>query len=428
VRAGKVRRRAGSGGRDGSTMSSATVDTSAPTGDTRVPGRLGVYQDGPFMLVRTEDGDRVAPDPVDAPFFRFAVEVGGRFDRLVVFARVVEGAGDPRITLPPETGIVRLPDYGSLREIGMVVRGTLATVTALWRGLGRVDTVWAFAPHPFQFVLVALALLRGKRVAIGIRQDTRRYFRARLPSARWKPALLAVDAMELLNRLLARRLRTTVVGAENAARYAPGRAPTMAMTPVLVRAADVVDSPRERDWDSEIVLLTVGRVDAEKNPALLVDAFSELDRLRPGRYRLRWVGVGPLAEEVRRRTVELGIDARFELVGYVPFGNELLELYRTSHALVHVSLTEGVPQVLVEALASGTPVVATDVGGVRDGLDEGRAGLLVPPSDRDALVDAVLRLSDDEALRAELVDRGLALARGRTLEFEAARVARFLAG
>jgi D-inositol-3-phosphate glycosyltransferase len=77
-------------------------------------------------------------------------------------------------------------------------------------------------------------------------------------------------------------------------------------------------------------------------------------------------------------------------------------------------------------MASGAPVVATDVGGVRTALDDGRAGLLVPPADLEALVDAVLRISDDEALRRRLSEHGLELARTRTLEAEAGRVAAFL--
>jgi glycosyltransferase involved in cell wall biosynthesis len=85
-----------------------------------------------------------------------------------------------------------------------------------------------------------------------------------------------------------------------------------------------------------------------------------------------------------------------------------------------------VPQVLAEALASGTPVIATDVGGVAAALEHGEVGLLVPPADAPALVEAVLRLSDDAELRSRLAERGLELARGRTLEAEAARVAGFL--
>ena len=206
-----------------------------------------------------------------------------------------------------------------------------------------------------------------------------------------------------------------------------GGADVTVMAPSLVRAADVVEAPPARDWSGEIALLTVGRIDAEKNPLLLVEAMAVLLRDDPGRYRLRWVGSGPLAGAVQERAAELGIQERIELLGYVAFGPRLLDLYRDAHAFVHVSLTEGIPQVLVEALASGTPVVATDVGGVRGGLGGGRAGLLVPPDDLEALVEAVRRLAVDAELREGLALRGLELARARTLEAEGARIATFLA-
>jgi glycosyltransferase involved in cell wall biosynthesis len=387
--------------------------------------RVGVYQDGPFRLVRTEAGVRVAPDPVDAPFLRFAAEVAGHFDGFVLFARIVPSEGaDERLLLPAGVEVVELPDYGSLRRLGAVAHTAIGTARAFWRGLARVDVVWAFGPHPFQLLLVALARLRGRRVVIGVRQDTPEYFRARLPSPRWRPILAAVRAMDGLHRLLARGVPATVVGAANAARYGKGR--ILEMAPSLVRAADVVPEPPPRDWDGEIGLLTVGRIDTEKNPYLLVEALAALERTHPGRFRVRWVGVGPLADAVARRAAEAGVEDRFELVGYVPFGPELLELYRGAHLFVHVSLTEGVPQVLAEALASGTPVVATDVGGVATALERGGAGLLVPPDDVDALVAAVLRLTEDAELRARLVTRGLELAHGRTLEVEAGRVAAFL--
>jgi glycosyltransferase involved in cell wall biosynthesis len=275
-------------------------------------------------------------------------------------------------------------------------------------------------------MLVLLAVLRGKRIVIGVRQETPAYFRARLPSRRWRPILALVDALDAVHRLLARRLPTTVVGDANARRYCSRRGRLMVMAPSVVRAADVVAKPPERDWSATVELLTVGRIDAEKNPLLLVDAMAELERRRPGRYRLRWAGVGPLADAVRARAASLGIGDRVSLLGYVPFDSDLLALYRGSHAFVHVSVTEGVPQVLAEALASGTPVVATDVGGVRSGLDGGRAGLLVPPFDLEALVAGVARVSDDAELRSRLVTRGLEVARERTLEAEAARVAGFL--
>lgn len=403
-------------------MATRSTQTAAPT-----RARLGVYQDGPFRLVETGEGVRLAPDPVDAPFLAFVCEVANEFESLHVFARIVGTcSAEAQPLLPPQTGVVRLPDYGSLSRLWSVAGAGLGTLRAFWRGLSRVDTVWAFGPHPFQLLLVALAAARGKSVVLGVRQDTPAYFAARLPSPRWRPVLAAIRAMDALHRLFARRLPATVVGTANAERYASPRGSVLAMTPSLVRAADLVSEPPERDWTGTIGLLTVGRIDSEKNPLLLVEAMAALERARPGRYRLRWAGVGPLADDVRRRAAELGIEDRIELVGYVPFGPKLLALYREAHAFVHVSLTEGVPQVLAEALASGTPVVATDVGGVAAALEHGRTGLLVPPSSLEPLTEAVLRLSDDEELRAELVRRGLELARERTLEAEAARVAAFL--
>jgi glycosyltransferase involved in cell wall biosynthesis len=341
----------------------------------------------------------------------------------VLFGRTVRGAGPSDHVLPPRVGLVELPHYESLRRVRAVARAGAATAAAMWRGLDRVDRVWVLGPNPFGIVLIVLALVRRKQVALGVRQDTVAYFRARLPSRRWTPALVLVRAMDAAYRLLARRLPTVVVGSELARTYRRGFATTIA----LVRAVDVATAPPDRDWSGTVELLAVGRIDPEKNPLALVEALARLERERPGRYTLRCIGRGPLEHAVRARARALGIADRVELAGYVPFGPALLDAYRRAHVLVQASLTEGVPQVVVEALACGTPVVATDVGGVRAALDGGRAGLLVPAGDVGALVDAVRSLTDDAALRARVVARGLELARETTLEVEAGRVGAFLA-
>lgn len=199
------------------------------------------------------------------------------------------------------------------------------------------------------------------------------------------------------------------------------------ITVSLVRAADVVAEAPARAWDGPVSLLTVGRLEREKNPLLLVDALAELERTEPGRYRLTWVGRGPLEAAVVRRADELGVRDRITLRGYVTFGEELFALYKRASMFVHVSLTEGVPQVIVEALACGTPVVATDVGGVGAAFGAPGAALLVPPADREALVDAIRLVVSDEEAREARVRRGIELVRALTLEAESERVARFIA-
>jgi glycosyltransferase involved in cell wall biosynthesis len=369
----------------------------------------------------------VAADPADFPFLSFVSAVGSHFDSTLLFGRRARRRASDEISLlPAGIGLVELPSYDSLLRIDQVVRATPGTVVGFWRGLSQVDAVWVLGPHPFAFLIVGLGVLRGKGVVLGVRQDTLAYFRSRLPSSRWKVALLAVQVWHLGFRALARVLRITVVGEELSRAYAGEATRLLPMTVSLIRDADVVSSPPQRDWTGTINLLSVGRIDQEKNPLLLVEAMASLERRRPHRYRLLWVGTGPLEEAVSNHAMTLGVSERIELLGFVPFGPELLDRYRQAHVFVHVSLTEGVPAVLIEALASGTPVVATAVGGVAAALDHGRAGLLVRPSDRDALVAALLRIVDDDAERDSLVRRGLQFARERTLETEAARVARFI--
>jgi len=250
-----------------------------------------------------------------------------------------------------------------------------------------------------------------------------------LPGPRWRLLLRGVAALDVAFRAFARRGAATVVGAALAERYrrAADSASVLEMAVTLLRSEDVVAEPAPRDWTGVVDLLTVGRIEAEKNPLLVVEVLAALERAHPGRYRLRWAGTGPLDGAVLARAAALGVSERLELLGFVPFGPRLVDLYRRAHVFVHVSTTEGVPAVLLEALASGTPVVATDVGGVREAVGGGRAALLVPPSDAAALVAAIRSIEDAEELRTSLVSRGLELARGRTLESQAAAVAAFLA-
>jgi glycosyltransferase involved in cell wall biosynthesis len=183
-----------------------------------------------------------------------------------------------------------------------------------------------------------------------------------------------------------------------------------------------VEEVLARPWEG--VVLSVGRLDAEKNPLLLADVLAAL-RSRVGSWRLVVCGEGPLGEALRGRLEDLGVADEAELRGYVPAGAGLEDLYRRSDALLHVSWTEGMPQVLLEAFAAGLPVVATAVGGVEEVA--GDAALLVPAGDADAAAAALERLAADPALRKELVEAGLERVRDRTLEAQCAAVARFLA-
>lgn len=376
--------------------------------------RLGLYVDAMYR----REGERVLTNFELLPFLQFGSEVGAHFDALVLFGREAPGGAGVDHALPGAPRLAPLPFYPSLADLGAVAGAIARTFGALWRGLDDVDVVWAFGPHPFAFALAVMARLRGKRAVLGVRQDTMRYFRSRLRSPRMKVLLGPLWLLDAAWKLLARGVPVVVVGDELARHYAAPRPGVHAMTVSLVRRADVAAAPRPfAAHDGPLELLTVGRIEPEKHPLLLVDALAELG---PG-FRLTWVGTGRMADAVRERAADRGVDV--ELPGFVAPGAALLDRYRAADALVHVALTEGVPQVLVEAMSTATPIVATAVGGVATALEDGAAGLLVGPDDRDALVAAVRRLVADPAGREQRVERGLALARQRTLEAEAAAVA-----
>jgi glycosyltransferase involved in cell wall biosynthesis len=342
-------------------------------------------------------------------------------ERLVVAGRLDPDEGTWHHPLPDGVELWSLPYYGSLSRPWQPAVATARSLRRFWRLLGEVDCVWLMGPHPFSLAFAVLAALRRRRVAFGVRQDFPRYIRNRHPGR--LGARLAAQLLERAFRLAARRARVVAVGPELARHYSRARR-LLEITASLVRERSIVSSEESllRSWEG--VVLSVGRLDAEKNPLLLADVLAAL-RARDGRWRLVVCGEGPLEEALRERLEELRVADEAELRGYVPAGAGLEELYRGSDALLHVSWTEGMPQVLLEAFAAGLPVVATAVGGVAEAA--GEAALLVPPGDADAAVSALERLAGEPALRKQLVEAGLERVRGRTLEAQCAAVAKFLA-
>jgi glycosyltransferase involved in cell wall biosynthesis len=383
--------------------------------------RLGIFNDAPYQ--RAADGTITTREA----FTLFACAVGANFPSSVLIGRVREGGERYPLPLPAGTRVVDLPDYGSLRDVTRLLRIALTITTRLWRAAGQVDRIWVLGPNPVGLVLVVVATIRRRPVTIGIRQDTLQYMASRRGHgpARY-PHLTASHLLDQAWKLAARRHSLTSVGSEAAAGYHNARA--VFVHGVLLLGADAIAaSARTAPLGASIELLSVGRIDREKNPLLLVDALADLERAQPGRFHLTIIGTGPLLDEAISHAASLGVASRITFAGYVPFGPQLLARYDNADLFVHVSLTEGVPQVIVEALARATPVVATDVGSVRSLLDDGRAGLLVAAADRDGLVAAILDATTDAAARTARSAHGLTIARTLALEPNARRVAAFIA-
>jgi glycosyltransferase involved in cell wall biosynthesis len=145
------------------------------------------------------------------------------------------------------------------------------------------------------------------------------------------------------------------------------------------------------------------------------DTDAVLEILRATRERdidavLCMVGDGPDRERLEQVAHDLGIARSTYFVGYQ---TDIAGYYRLFDAFVLPSVNEGTPVSAIEALASGTPVVATRVGGVPDVVTDGVDGFLVPPRDTDAAADRLAQLARDPELRARLGETGRANAQAR---------------
>lgn len=152
------------------------------------------------------------------------------------------------------------------------------------------------------------------------------------------------------------------------------------------------------------VILGVFRLSEEKRPRLFVDVCLHAINANPT-ARALIVGTGPLRSELQQYIAQNGAGDRVHLLGQ---RTDVDVLMKIASLLLLTSVMEGMPNVLMEAQRAALPIVATDVGGVRDCVVDGRTGFVVPPDDTDALVRACLRLLSDLGLARSMGEHGAA--------------------
>jgi glycosyltransferase involved in cell wall biosynthesis len=150
-------------------------------------------------------------------------------------------------------------------------------------------------------------------------------------------------------------------------------------------------------------IIAVGRLSPEKGQAGLLEAFAFALNSCPG-VELVLVGDGPESGRLRRIADDLGISEHVRFVGRLG-EQETLQWIAEADILVVSSFMEGLPIVLIEAMAMGTAVIASRVAGIPELIIDGQSGLLFTPSNWNELATSIRRLVGDDALRENLVER-----------------------
>lgn len=269
----------------------------------------------------------------------------------------------------------------------------LPYLAGLWRAAGRNELMHVMANsgwswHLFAAPALLIARLRACPAVVNYRGGEAAEFLARSGrvvrlSLRWA-ARLAVPSGFLQDVFAKHGLKAEIV---------PNIVDLQRFHPAAERPAS-------------LQILVARNLEPIYDNASALRAFARLRQRHP-QARLTVAGSGPELSSLRALATELGIEAAVHFAGRVD-RDAMAGLYRESHLLLNTSLVDNMPNSLLEALASGVPVVSTAVGGVPYLVRDGQTALLVPAGDPTAMAQAMLRLLDDPALYARLREQGLA--------------------
>lgn len=162
--------------------------------------------------------------------------------------------------------------------------------------------------------------------------------------------------------------------------------------------------------NGEVILLSVGRLTEKKGFETLIDACGLLHR-ENSNFRCILVGNGPLKNALQNRIKAERLHDKVEICSSMP-QDELRALYRKAFVFIMPSVVarngdrDGIPNVLFEAMAMGTPVIATSISGIPEAIADQQTGLLVPPRDPRRLADAVKQLMREPSLAHSLGQQG----------------------
>jgi glycosyltransferase involved in cell wall biosynthesis len=285
-----------------------------------------------------------------------------------------------------------IADLRGVRAIARLV----PYAASLWSACGRCDVVhlmansgWAW--HLFAAPALWIAAMRGKPVVVNYRGGEAERFLSR--SSR-------------IVRMSLRRARIVAVPSRFLHKVFAGHG---IVTEVVPNVVDLTlfaprGSPRPRPEAPHMVVTR--NLEAIYDNETAIRALVIVRRAFPS-SRMSIAGTGPELDRLRQVALECGVEAAVTFVGRLE-REAIAALYQSADVAVNPSRVDNMPNSILEALASGVPVVSTDVGGIPDMVEHGRTALLVPPQDPQAMAESIVRLFNDRALAQRIASAGLA--------------------
>lgn len=358
--------------------------------------RLAVLLDQPFFF----DGKQYF---TNATVVDFILSFKEYFEEMVLFVPVKQtdyAEGFHKVIMDEKIRFVALPFFHNAREMYLSTIRLVPQVTKIFRReIGSWDVAWVFWSHFLSLIFIKIAKENGKKFFLYVRSDIVK----EAESYRFNFLLgsLVRFIVRTVNQIhmqaLSRNTPVFAVSEKLAKDYrlVSDRVFHLCFASI-VKEGEIVTSRIEPGGDFTIVV--VGRITQEKNLELLIDAVDILVRDSLS-VKCKIVGTGKEEDRIRKLVIERGLGKHVEFTGFVPYGKELFEQYDAAHVYVISSHTEGMPKTILEAMARGLPIVATNVGGISEVIVNGENGLLVPPGDPRSLAAAIKHMAINQGLR-----------------------------
>lgn len=348
----------------------------------------------------------------------------GAFDEVRVLARMIRSNTPPaRAVVSGGPGVVHvsLPDYEGMG--GVLTRAPVAALRAV-RAACMVDAVVVRSPSTWGGLSALTARVRGRAVGVEVIGDPATVF-ARNAFAHPLRSMIRAVAIGLQSQLCRHAHAVMYVSEVLRSKYRTAGDSFVGSDVGLCEDAYAC-KPRSHAPSTEIRIINVGTFEQRyKGQDVLLRAVARLAATpNAAPVRVAFVGSGRHEAACVALAAELGLADRVQFHGHVSTAGALPLLLDTSNVMVHTSWTEGMPRVLVEAMARGLPCISTRVGGVPELLDD---ACLVPAGDEEAVGKAILDLMNapDEYIRQS--HRNLARSRAHSEMETQSRYRDFLA-
>jgi glycosyltransferase involved in cell wall biosynthesis len=341
---------------------------------------------------------------------------------ITALGRLAKQEFSPKYQLKKDINFVSISYYKSLRSLIITLPFyILRNAKKIILFIQRIDLLFVSASGPISILLLWLMKIKRKKNFLFIRQDTRELIKAKYHDS-FIPKLIANWIESSIEKIVKKNNNVTIFtfGDDIFSRYSKISNFVIPVADSRFENSQII-SPIELFTNKESYknLLYVGRLAKGKGLEFLIETLYELPIKK---FKLTIIGDGNIKNDLISLVKKLNLIEKVVFKGYIPFGKRLLKEYSSNDVLIFPSFSEGLPQVVLEAMARGVIVIATRVGGLTNLIKDGENGFLFEPGDKKGLLKIIREIQTNELPLLTIRKNGINTAKKYSFEKQATKI------